>query len=34
MKVKALDVAHADAEALRKEPLKNYGVEGLGFDDP
>ncbi|KAF8885917.1 Mad3/BUB1 homology region 1-domain-containing protein [Mucidula mucida] len=34
MKVKGVDVAsYAEAEALRKDPLKNYGTEGLGFDD-
>ncbi|SJK98694.1 uncharacterized protein ARMOST_01963 [Armillaria ostoyae] len=26
--------ANSEAEALRKDPLKNYGDHGLGFDDP
>lgn len=35
MKVRDVDVSEcAEAEALRKDPLKNYGPEGLGFEDP
>ncbi len=26
--------ANSEAEALKKDPLKNYGDHGLGFDDP
>ncbi|KIY72691.1 hypothetical protein CYLTODRAFT_417698 [Cylindrobasidium torrendii FP15055 ss-10] len=34
MKARIDHGALAEAEALRKDPLKNYGEEGLGFDDP
>ncbi|KAG7448808.1 uncharacterized protein BT62DRAFT_1074343 [Guyanagaster necrorhizus] len=34
MQIKTPASTSAEAEALRKNPLKNYGGHGVGFDDP